>query len=656
MNTLLSSGRLLALAALTFTPLALHAQCTTNNADCVGADCYSTTLKVEYTNGTTGSTNSNGSINVGSFQKDFKATNAVGTTSSLDTLTTSVGGRLINGQLLKHAVWTEHKRSELSTVDYGHPLKDSSGTRYNYWYGWSYYIPNVSNWTTPVNPLEVGDTSLTQYIGQWRFSNLSGCATMLTCNNTNVGGSGHHLTYVNGRLFLTLTINDNSCDLNTATSVRLRQIEFDLGPAVKDQWMDFMMQAKWSAGTDGTLKLWIQKNNGGYTQVLDYNGPNWFVYNNNTSCSTTYRGLEASAPNWQVGLYASNDAPLSSDPRVIYSDEPQMRRTLCNDTTTSDGWTKTLPSPGSVNTAAPVAAQYVVPVDLLNFATATTGPRIFTTSANTATDTTGALLTDKVGTEYDSIASQALFAGLALNAYAQASIYVPEAGTYNVNLGGKVTTSRAIATLTVNGVSLGSWDQYSATTAYGEKNYGTVALNAGLNTFRWTTTGKTGSANVYQGVTKWVYSLDALDLVRTVGSVPAAAVIVEMEARSFTVNSDSITITSDSSASGGQYVVYNSNAIGDTVQTTITVPTAGNYKVTIRSRDANTRGNADFYVNNVKYGSIYQYNATTAFKDYLVPGIIPMVAGSNTLKWVIIGKNASSTGYKLTFDKLTLTP
>ena len=62
---------------------------------------------------------------------------------------------------------------------------------------------------------------------------------MANCNGNNIGGSGHHFTYENGRLIYTMTIRDASC---TTAQNRLRNTSFDLGPVVKGVWMDFVIQ------------------------------------------------------------------------------------------------------------------------------------------------------------------------------------------------------------------------------------------------------------------------------------------------------------------------------------------------------------------------------------------------------------------------------
>jgi hypothetical protein len=257
------------------------------------------------------------------------------------------------------------------------------------------------------------------------------------------------------------------------------------------------MQAKWTAGSTGMVKMWIQKNNGGYTEVMNYTGPTWLdKYNDKTGTTgcqiTSYVdangiGLEPLAPNWQVGMYYSNDAPLYTNPRVLYADELAMNRTLCSTSYGSEAWNLTVPAPGALN-----------------------------------------------------------------------------------------------------------------------------------------------------------------------GGVPGTATVTEMEGRSYTQNTgDTNTLITDAAASAGQYVKFNANAVNDSVQTGISVTTAGTYNVKLQAKKFTSRGTADLYVNNNRIGSWDQYG-TSAFAEKDL-GNIALLSGSNTFKWVITGKNASSTGYDYTFDKITVT-
>jgi hypothetical protein len=295
------------------------AQCSAGNITCVGSDC---TIEngVEYAFG-----DSTNGANFGSFKTD---TYTDGYANGL--VTSKSGFARVGNDSIKHQIWgpdatgESGKRAELSDVSYNHPRSDANGIAYYYWYGWSYWIPNDSNWSSP---------TLQQYIGQWRWSNTLGCITQKYCDGSILGGSGHHLLYEGGKLSFDMEIPDTAC----STSGRLKLLKTDLGTLSKGVWVDFIMQAKWISNSTGSVKIWIQNNGGGYTNKMNYSGPTWVgKYNAVSTCP--YNGQNTGAPNWQVGMYYSNDKPSVSNPRGMFSDELKMQRTICPDTTNSEGW------------------------------------------------------------------------------------------------------------------------------------------------------------------------------------------------------------------------------------------------------------------------------------------------------------------------------
>jgi hypothetical protein len=307
------------------------AQCSTGNITCVGSDC-TTIGAVEYAYGS-----SSDNFTFNSFQGNTNA----GKNSITDlyyangSVTTKSGFARVGNDSIKHQIWgpdesgESGKRAELTSVEYSHSRKDASGNAYYYWYGWSYYIPNDSNWSS---------STLEQYIGQWRWSNIGGCVTQKYCDGSTIGGSGHHLYYTGGKVSFDMELPDTSC----STSGRLKLVKTTLTSAItKGVWVDFIMQAKWISDSTGSVKIWMQTDGGGYSNKMNYSGPTWVgKYVTSTSCS--YSGQDTGAPNWTLGLYASNDKPSKSTPRIMFTDEPLMYRTLCSTTTGSEGWYKVL--------------------------------------------------------------------------------------------------------------------------------------------------------------------------------------------------------------------------------------------------------------------------------------------------------------------------
>jgi Polysaccharide lyase len=465
-------------SVLCLLPFSLHAQCTTGNAVCVGTDCTSTG-DVEFATGSSTLNASDSLYLFNSFKEDVWTAGYRNGTCTTNTASSFIR---VGTASIKHTVWgpdtldsnghTEtSKRAEISDLAINvHPIKDTSGNYYFYWYGWSYYIPNDATWSS---------ATLQQYIGQWRFNNGGGCVTMLDCAGSAVGGSGHHLLLNNGRLVMSFFIRDPAC------TNRLQKVEFDLGPVVKGQWMDFVMQAKWTSASTGMAKMWIQKNGGGYTEALNYSGATWLPAYNLSPCQ--YNGAEPLAPNWQVGLYYSNDTPSVSTPRVLYSDEISMTRTLCSTGYGSEAWNMVVPVAGSLN--------------------GTGTPTTIEMENNSYTNSSGDISSNFSDATYASGGVAVKFAANAVNDSTQTGVTLATAGTYNVKLRAKKFTSRATADLYINNVRIGAWDQYSATANdWAEKDYGNIALNAGTNTFKWIITGKNAAATNYD------FTLDKLTL------------------------------------------------------------------------------------------------------------------------------------------------
>jgi hypothetical protein len=609
---------------------ALHAQCGPNNS-----------TRSEYVTGASGD-----GVNFGTGKEDiFTSGYANGD------LTTNTNPAFVRTgpESIKHALWGPDatnetgKRAEITMTSYVEPVIDAAtGQRYTFWYGWSYFIPNDSKWSDP---------ALEQFIGQWRYSNLSGCQNNLTCNNTYIGGSGHHIMYQNGRMTLTLTVNDNAC---STLPDRLRQVKFDLGAAAKGVWMDFIVQVKWTSANDGVLKVWIQRNNGGYVPTVDYVGVTWTRYANVPACTGYNDKGDTVAPNWQIGMYYSNDKPLITDPRVLYSDNISLHRTLCTDSVGSEGWNETLPAPGNV-VAANLGASYATNPVTFDKPTETSSPNKITPGTNGSVS----LVYDDDSTRF----GYAKLVGTALNTTFDATIAAPLTGTYSLSVRSRKDSTYAIANLLVNGTSVSSTDLYTTTSPgfFEEKVFPNIRLNAGSNTFRWVLTGKTGPAFVSGGVTKWLYTLDAMTMNYSLtpgGGGSAQTITRELESASFSISvGDTLTIFNDALASGGAARKFEANAINDSAQTgSVIVTTPGFYNVKLTAKKFTSRGIATLYINNVAIGSWDQYSTLAndwATKDF---GNVSLNAGGNAFKWVITGKNASSTGYDYTLDKITLTP
>jgi hypothetical protein len=298
-----------------------------SNNECAGTKDFSGSGAVEWSDG---STQIISSIEYfGSFRRDLAG---VGNTEvKVDSVGTDNGvtPRLGTKMVKFSKAGPYINRAELTDASFNHPTKDTLGNRFNYWYGWSVYIPNDPNWNITQD--------WKQFIGQWRYSNVSNCYNTVTPDNKYIGGSGMHMAVSNGRFIFT---NVPSSDVGPGRGTD--EQEHDLGTVIKGQWVDFIMQAKWSPFNDGLQKIWMQTGGTGYKLILDRpNIPNWLdTYNASASCSVS--GQVVPAPNWQVGMYAGNDSLPLNNPRIMYADEMREYRTIVDGSEGTEAWNKVI--------------------------------------------------------------------------------------------------------------------------------------------------------------------------------------------------------------------------------------------------------------------------------------------------------------------------
>ena len=74
---------------------------------------------------------------------------------------------------------------------------------------------------------------------------------------------------------------------------------------------------------------------------------------------------------------------------------------------------------------------------------------------------------------------------------------------------------------------------------------------------------------------------------------------------------------------------------------------AGTYTFLLCHIKGGNGGLCDIYIDAVEIGSADQYNAATTYnQSYRVDGIVIATSGIKVVKFLIDGKNASSSGYK----------
>lgn len=98
-------------------------------------------------------------------------------------------------------------------------------------------------------------------------------------------------------------------------------------------------------------------------------------------------------------------------------------------------------------------------------------------------------------------------------------------------------------------------------------------------------------------------------------------------------------------------------AVGDYVTYTGNVSAAGTYDVKVGVKKFNIRGEWQLSINGTNQGSIQdEYAAAETFTEFDLGTVTISTAGSKTFKFTVVGKNAQSTGYRIAFDYIKLTP
>ena len=128
---------------------------------------------------------------------------------------------------------------------------------------------------------------------------------------------------------------------------------------------------------------------------------------------------------------------------------------------------------------------------------------------------------------------------------------------------------------------------------------------------------------------------------------------------------DTVTVYLDAGLSAGQGRMLDGSAINDYLTCLVAVPKAGTYNVTLRASASKDRGKfqlaiapslAGSYTNVGAVQDLY-VNSTSMQQVLLNLGLASFnSAGNYYFQFLVVGKNASSTDYKLAFDYLMLTP
>jgi hypothetical protein len=103
--------------------------------------------------------------------------------------------------------------------------------------------------------------------------------------------------------------------------------------------------------------------------------------------------------------------------------------------------------------------------------------------------------------------------------------------------------------------------------------------------------------------------------------------------------------------------IIDATQVGDNVTFTVNVATAGIYDIQLSYKKFSTRGIAQLSINGTNVGStLDEYAATDSNAGFDFGAFNFVSAGNYSFQFSVMGKNASSTGYSISFDDIILTP
>ena len=106
--------------------------------------------------------------------------------------------------------------------------------------------------------------------------------------------------------------------------------------------------------------------------------------------------------------------------------------------------------------------------------------------------------------------------------------------------------------------------------------------------------------------------------------------------------------------SGSNQLFWTVAAADNSLTTTITVDTAGDYLLSGGFTVAKDYGMIDIYINGTKVGDTFDGYATSVSHKSVNLGTVTLVEGTNTVEIKVVGKNDSATKYYVGLDYLKI--
>lgn len=181
-----------------------------------------------------------------------------------------------------------------------------------------------------------------------------------------------------------------------------------------------------------------------------------------------------------------------------------------------------------------------------------------------------------------------------------------------------------------------------------------VTNSNGITDNTWT---KQADAQVAVDGDDLVVTVPAGDVARvvTAADIPPAPAEYRYEAERSNPTSNTTFETWNDGASAGGWNKLLATGAGDYLEYTIDVPTGGQFELSTVYRTGTTRGVAQVTVDGQAVGAPYDlYASTSTFPNVDVGTVSFTEPGTHTIRYTVTGKNATSTGYQLGVDVMTL--
>jgi hypothetical protein len=169
-------------------------------------------------------------------------------------------------------------------------------------------------------------------------------------------------------------------------------------------------------------------------------------------------------------------------------------------------------------------------------------------------------------------------------------------------------------------------------------------------------TGGTGGSVANQDIVTWTYSSGSPS---TPPPPPPAKSPIVYAATNLSALSSGPTFRqfADPVFPDGRGAIIDATAVGNNVTFTVNVPAAGLYDVKLSYKAYSTRGISQLSISGTNVGgTLDEFAASVALGTFDYGTYNFATAGNYLFKFTVTGKNASSSGYSVSFDDITLTP